>query len=329
MTMSDATLSHVLQQLVRFHVLALTSLDTIISNSDAYGSLRVALPSGSVFEADVRSAIIKPGPVLEETMWSVPDVQRYFHAAPYSLTEESVQTLNPSAAHGYADYPAYVAAFLSAYIHVIRVHPNAGFLKHILPALDKVVAKLETPGTSAEPWIQQLREKKELKGHFWHRDVHFGNILVDPESGEWKAVLDWEFAGLGVCRSITRENDADQNVQPCFQTKTTDPLAQTVYRLSQIPETAPEYDRAQETIKTWPSRFSELLRAESSEAADLWTSATDRDNVLGPEGNALSDLREFLRSCLEVGVRGWGSVEAAKGRWREVVESRLQALGCM
>jgi hypothetical protein len=327
--MSDAALSHVLQQLVRFHVLALTSLDTVISTSNAYGSLRVALPSGSVSEADVRSATIESGPVLEETMWSVPDVQRYFHAEPYNLTEESFQTLNPSAPHGYADYPAYVAAFLSAYTHVIRVYPNAAFLTHILPGLDKVVAKLEAPGDSAEPWIQQLREKKELKGHFWHRDVHFGNILVDPESGEWKAVLDWEFAGLGVRHSVTREDDADQNVQPCFQTKTTDPLDQTVYRLSQIPETAPEYGRAQEIIKTWPSRFSKLLRAESPEAADLWTGATDRDIVLGPEGNALSDLREFLRSCLEVSVRGWGNVEAAKGRWREVVESRLQALGCM
>jgi hypothetical protein len=106
-------------------------------------------------------------------------------------------------------------------------------------------------------------------------------------------------------------------------------LRQTLYRLSQVPSSAPEYDRAQEIIKTWPARFTELLRVESPRLADVWIRGSDRDAVLGREGNALSDLREFLRSCLEVGVRAWGNVEAARGSWREAVEESLILLGCM
>jgi hypothetical protein len=37
-------------------------------------------------------------------------------------------------------------------------------------------------------------------------------------------------------------------------------MRQTLYRLSQVPSSAPEYDRAQVIIKTWPARFTELLR---------------------------------------------------------------------
>ncbi len=50
--------------------------------------------------------------------------------------------------------------------------------------------------------------------------------------------------------------------------------------------------------------------------------------MLGREGKALSDVREYLRSCLEVGVRQWGNVEAGKGAWKDVIENRLRVLEC-
>lgn len=58
-----------------------------------------------------------------------------------------------------------------------------------------------------------------------------------------------------------------------------------------------------------------------------WKRGWDRQRVLGREGLALSDVREFTRSCLVVGVRGWGRTESGEGEWLEIVRSRLGELG--
>lgn len=82
-------------------------------------------------------------------------------------------------------------------------------------------------------------------------------------------------------------------------------------------------------LNSWPDRFNTRLAEQSPYIAEQWSYASNRDNVLGPKGNALSDIREFLRSCLEVGVRGWGNVEKGKDEWKIVVEDNLKILGCM
>jgi hypothetical protein len=200
MNMSNSALENILVQLVRFHIATFSFLHSgRESGRRNYGSVRLSLAGSSPSEEELHTATITSGPVLEETMWGVPDVKRYFHASPWNLSEESVSSLNPSSPSGYRDYPAYVAAFLRTYSHVIRIHPRVSFLTHVLPALDKAIAKLEATDEHVEPWVTRLRTEDTLKGYLWHRDIHFGNILVDPENGEWKAVLDWEFAGVGVC----------------------------------------------------------------------------------------------------------------------------------
>jgi hypothetical protein len=205
MNMSDSALENILVQLVRFHIATFSFLDSrLVSERRNYGSVRLSLAGSSPSGEELHTATISSGPVLEETMWGVPDIKRYFHASPWNLSEENISTLNPSSPSGYRDYPAYVAAFLRSYSHVIRIHPRAAFLTHLLPALDKAIAKLEASDEHAEPWVTRLRREDTLKGYLWHRDIHFGNILVDPDNGEWKAVLDWEFAGVGVCLSYFR-----------------------------------------------------------------------------------------------------------------------------
>lgn len=84
-----------------------------------------------------------------------------------------------------------------------------------------------------------------------------------------------------------------------------------------------------DVLSSWPDLFNARLTERSPSIAKQWIYASDREKVLGPKGNALSDIRKFLRSCLEVGVRGWGAVEKGKGAWRIVVEDNLKILGCM
>jgi len=61
--------------------------------------------------------------------------------------------------------------------------------------------------------------------------------------------------------------------------------------------------------------------------AEEWAYEHDFDKVLGAEGKALRELREYLRSCLEVGVRNEGNVELGRTTWKGVVVDRLGLLG--
>jgi aminoglycoside phosphotransferase (APT) family kinase protein len=58
--------------------------------------------------------------------------------------------------------------------------------------------KLNDETDGSVEWVRRLRDEYGLKGRLWHRDMHFGNILADEE-GEIKGIIDWEFAGVGVC----------------------------------------------------------------------------------------------------------------------------------
>ncbi|KAJ7716079.1 kinase-like domain-containing protein [Mycena metata] len=132
------------------------------------------------------------GPVLEETMWSLPDIHRYFNAEPYNLRDETFATLNPTGF--YTTWPDYISAFLKTYHHIVSIHPVVNFLRDILEPLQRLIEVLDT---AEAPWVQRLRNSPALRGRLFHRDFHFGNILSDRE-GTIKGIIDWEFAGIGV-----------------------------------------------------------------------------------------------------------------------------------
>ncbi|KAJ7931106.1 hypothetical protein B0H13DRAFT_1959021 [Mycena leptocephala] len=175
MTLSPVQLDRILDQFVEIFI-KLWELDVPTN----HGSLRL---DGS------------SGPVIEETMWTLPDIARYFHAPPYNLTSETFATLNPT--DFYTSWPAYICGFLRSYAHIIAIHPAVAFLHDLLPPLSRLIALLESEPAQMG-WVQRLRDAPELGGRLFHRDFHFGNILADSE-GTIKAVIDWEFAGIGVC----------------------------------------------------------------------------------------------------------------------------------
>ncbi|KAF7318275.1 APH domain-containing protein [Mycena chlorophos] len=240
-------------------------------------------------------------PVFEETMWQAQDIKRYFHAEPYNLTAETFESLNP--ASYYASWPAYISAFLKTYHHVISIHPNVVFLRDLLEPLQALIAALDA---GEIPWIRRLIDAPELRPRLFHKDFHFGNILADTD-GTIHGIIDWEFAGLGA--SVAKHSPLINNL------------------VGYLRWLHGEDQTAKRLVATWPAEFQARLEKRAPEIAKIWAREIDRDTVLGMEGNALSDLREFLRASLEVGVRGQQDVEKAKSTWKPVVEKSFKSLG--
>ncbi|KAF7291905.1 APH domain-containing protein [Mycena indigotica] len=282
-TFSSRQLDKILDQLVEIF-LELSAVDV----PRVYGSL--ALNS-------------QPAPVLEETMWQIPDIERYFYAPPYNLQLETFLSLNPGGF--YTSWPEYISAFLKTYHHIISIHPSVQFLSTILDPLQALINILDSAEAS---WVQSLRDSPRLRPRIAHRDLHFDNILVDAD-GTIKAVIDWEFAGIGAAfssRSSIIDNCTGFLRHHGFYPD--NPIAKLI-------------------VDTWPTEFQTRLERRAPEVAAIWAQTIDRDTVLGVEGNALSDVREYLRACLEVAIRGHERTEKAKTDWKEVVVKNLQVLG--
>ncbi|KAJ7138467.1 kinase-like domain-containing protein [Mycena crocata] len=243
------------------------------------------------------------GPVIEETMWQLPDIDRYFHT-PYNLTEETFATLNPT--ESYASWPAYISAFLKTYHHIISIHPAVAFLQDVLEPLEKLITALDA---AEVPWVRRLRDSPAFRGRLFHRDLHFGNILAD-EDGTIKAVIDWEFSAVDV--PFATRASLMRNCLGFLRVAYSNDLS-----------LAPS---AQAIIDSWESEFMARLSKHAPAIAASWARESDKDVVLGVEGQALSSVREYLRACLEVGVRGEVRTEMARGPWKKIVLQNLEIL---
>ncbi|KAJ7054472.1 kinase-like domain-containing protein [Mycena amicta] len=240
-------------------------------------------------------------PVLEETMWQIPDIHRYFHAPPYNLTSETFASLNPTAF--YTSWPDYISAFLKCYHHLISLHPSLEFLQIFLKPLQGLINTLDSADA---PWVRRLRDSVELRPRLSHRDFHFANVLVDVD-GTIKGIIDWEFAGTGAPFASRWSM-----INNC--------VGYLRYYCGDNP-------KAQDIVAKWPGEFQKRLEERAPQVAAIWARETDRDAVLGVEGNALSDVREYVRACLEVSIRGDSRIEKAKTDWKDVVEKNLEVLG--
>ncbi|KAF7297162.1 APH domain-containing protein [Mycena indigotica] len=244
------------------------------------------------------------GPVVEEAMWQIPDIARYFHSSPYNLTTETFASLNPTGF--YETWPDYVSAFLKSYHHIVSIHPAVSFLRDFLPRLQLLIDTLDKPQSTAEPWVQRLRTSEELRPRLYHTDFHFGNILADV-NGTIKGIIDWEFARMG----------------PPFSVR----MSWIGNIVSDVRATWPDNPVAQNIGSTWSGEFHKRLAERAPQIAAIKERESDRDAVLGTKGNALQWIWVCLRSALEYGVRSDESVEGSKGSWVKVLERELQTLG--
>lgn len=241
---------------------------------------------------------------------TVPDIERHFNNDP-SIAPQTFTSLNPTGP--FTSYPAYVAAFVKSYIHVINIHPEMSHLAHLVPRLLQLVAVVESGSLQ---WVQNLAS---VRPRFRHGDLHFGNLLYNPESGEIVSVIDWEFSAIGVCVLLIARSSSfhSNNSLPMIL------LQAPFYKyFSPLPLILHAPDPP--SRDAWPERFAQLLESRSPQVYDEFR----KEEVLNEEGRHLKDVREYLRSCIEVGVRGWGNLESAKGVWVWKVEGAIKALGC-
>jgi hypothetical protein len=118
------------------------------------------------------------GPVLEETFWHVPEIQRFWPPS------ETMATLNIEGP--YLTYVDYISAHVQKYIHAIRTHEKLAFMRDTIPRLETFLGAL----------VDHATELNNVKLRLAHKDLHFANILFDRESNKITAILDWEFSGV-------------------------------------------------------------------------------------------------------------------------------------
>lgn len=166
-TLSPAQMDHVLDQLAdHFVQLSQHPLEHI-------GGLR-SLPDGG----------IAPGPVINEVHWSEPDIATHF--PPGTLAAD----LNPSSPTGFLSWTACLTAYMRCYIYAIRVHPALSALSYL--KRENILL--------LEHWIETINQPlfsdklNDIPCIMAHRDLHFGQLLLDPQTCHITAVLDWEFA---------------------------------------------------------------------------------------------------------------------------------------
>ncbi|KAF4503316.1 hypothetical protein FAGAP_470 [Fusarium agapanthi] len=101
-------------------------------------------------------------PVVDETFWQFPGIKALWPEG------ETVATLNVGGP--YKIYVEYMVA------HINKYYPPPGGIRGHCP--------------------KHANELNEVKLRFTHKDLHFANMIFDPDSGKVTGILDWEFAGV-------------------------------------------------------------------------------------------------------------------------------------
>jgi hypothetical protein len=128
----------------------------------------------SSYEGDEFKII--PGPVVDETMWQVPELGHFWGG------KETFQSLNVM-----GPFPSYVSlltAQAEKSIYAIERHEALSSMRDLIPRIEAFMAAMD-------------KHKEELNSTrlvLAHRDLHFGNIMYDVSTKRITAVLDWEFA---------------------------------------------------------------------------------------------------------------------------------------
>ncbi|KAI1459988.1 kinase-like domain-containing protein [Annulohypoxylon moriforme] len=117
------------------------------------------------------------GRVIDETFWANPQITLW----PSGETIDSLNIGGP-----FETYSDYISAQISLYIRQIRLHPNLKFFRRQTYALEAFLASLR----------EHAEELNKTMLILAHKDLHFGNIMYDRDSGKITGILDWEFSGV-------------------------------------------------------------------------------------------------------------------------------------
>lgn len=161
-----------------FRTFSETQMDTILDQLiDALAQLH-AHPWNHVGGLCFTGGNVLPGPILEESMWLEGEIEKFWQPT------ESYRTLNILGP--FESYTAYIAAHVSKYMHAISVHPSLDFMRDAIPRLENFLKML-----SKDSGVLDMAPLRLA-----HKDLHFGNILVDPSTARITCIIDWEFAAV-------------------------------------------------------------------------------------------------------------------------------------
>jgi aminoglycoside phosphotransferase (APT) family kinase protein len=174
-TLSDATKTQIVHQLTEY----LIELHAHPWREGYVGGL-TRTPTGEVAR----------GPPIDENFWQTPDLDKYWSATAGVESTETLSSLNPLSADGFPSYVAYMNGCLERYVHAIEVHPSLEPYHILVPRIREFMAQLQRPKNQAE-----LNRVVYILAH---KDMHFANIMCDPDQPGCPitAVLDWEFSGV-------------------------------------------------------------------------------------------------------------------------------------
>ena len=128
---------------------------------------------------------ICPGPPIEENFWQLSDLEKY-----WTTSKETLASLNPISPEGFASYVAWSVGCLDRYIYAIEKHPSLEPYRDMVPRIRAFAAAIQKP--------ENVKELNQVTYVLAHKDLHFGNIMCDPDlpGCPITAVLDWEFSSV-------------------------------------------------------------------------------------------------------------------------------------
>ncbi|KAJ5399624.1 Aminoglycoside phosphotransferase [Penicillium sp. CMV-2018d] len=130
------------------------------------------------------------GPPIDENFWQTPDLDKYWSASAGVESTETLESFNPIPAEGFSSYTAYTNGCLERYVHAIEIHPSLEPYSDLIPRIREFMAQLRQQ--------ENQTELNRIAYIMAHKDLHFSNIMCDPDQPRCPitAVLDWEFSGV-------------------------------------------------------------------------------------------------------------------------------------
>ena len=221
---------------------------------------------------------IENGPPMEETFWQLPDIQKYWAA---SEPPESLESLNPL--ETVASWTAFARQCLDRYVHAIERHPSLASMRDLVPRMQAFAEAITST---------YARELDDTAYVFAHKDLHFANIMCDPDTARITAVLDWEFS----------------SVVPAPRWN---PVRAFLWNAQHTDESKPEKER--------------LYAVFESVCAEKGAGWLLEQVKMSPKQEAMTTVLNHIRAAVELSARGEAGSKTVA--WRKTAEEAMAVFG--
>ena len=103
----------------------------------------------------------------------MPELDKHWSSSAGVKNTETVKSLNPMPAGGFASYTADTNGCLEWYVHAIEAHPSQVPYRDLIPRIREFVAQLRRQDNQTE-----LNRVAYIMAH---KDLHFAHTMCDPD----------------------------------------------------------------------------------------------------------------------------------------------------